>query len=97
MLVSLATVDFLFKTKDFLKDNIHELLIMNTTLLEGLENITDIPYIVQVDEYNFDYIAKILKSESIRGISGNFLNDTGFDIMQMKSELSDIGIKMDNF
>ena len=97
MLVSLATVDFLFKTKDFLKDNIHELLIMNTTLLEGLENITDIPYIVQVDEYNFDYIAKILKSENIRGISGNFLNDTNFDIMQMKSELSDLGIKMDNF
>ena len=63
MLVSLATVDFLFKTKDFLQNNIHELLIMNTTLLEGLENITSIPYIVQVDNYDINYIEKILKSD----------------------------------
>lgn len=97
MLVSLSTVDFLFKTKDFLQDNIHELLIMNTTLLEGLENITNIPYIVQVDEYDFDYAAKLLKSDQIRGISGQFCNDTNFDVMQFKSDLSDSGIKMDNF
>ncbi|MBR4708050.1 MAG: bifunctional phosphoribosyl-AMP cyclohydrolase/phosphoribosyl-ATP diphosphatase HisIE [Pseudobutyrivibrio sp.] len=97
MLVSLCTVDFLFKTKDFLQDNIHELLIMNTTLLEGLENITNIPYIVQVDDYDFDYVLKLLKSDQIRGISGQFLNSTSFDVMQIKSELSDAGIKMDNF
>ncbi len=97
MLVSLCTVDFLFKTKDFLQDNIHELLIMNTTLLEGLENITNIPYIVQIDEYDFDYVLKLLKSDQIRGISGQFLNSTSFDVMQIKSELSDAGIKMDNF
>ena len=97
MLVSLSTVDFLFKTKDFLPNNIHELLIMNTTLLEGLENITEIPYIAQVDTYDFDKVIKVLKSDQIRGISGQFINDTNFNIMQMKSELSDNGIKMDNF
>ena len=97
MLVSLSTVDFLFKTKDFLPSNIHELLIMNTTLLEGLENITEIPYIAQVDEYNLEKVLKVLKSDQIRGISGQFINDTNFNIMQMKSELSDNGIKMDNF
>ena len=97
MLVSLSTVDFLFKTKDFLQDNVHELLIMNTTLLEGLENITSIPYIVQVDNNDFAYVEKLLKSDQIRGISGSFINDTDTDIMQLKSELSDSGIKMDNF
>ncbi|MBO5617943.1 MAG: bifunctional phosphoribosyl-AMP cyclohydrolase/phosphoribosyl-ATP diphosphatase HisIE [Pseudobutyrivibrio sp.] len=97
MLVSLSTVDFLFKTKDFLQDNVHELLIMNTTLLEGLENITSIPYIVQVDEYDFNYVLKLLKSDQIRGISGACINDTKTDIMQIKSDLSDAGIKMDNF
>ncbi|MBE5919888.1 MAG: bifunctional phosphoribosyl-AMP cyclohydrolase/phosphoribosyl-ATP diphosphatase HisIE [Pseudobutyrivibrio ruminis] len=97
MLVSLSTVDFLFKTKDFLQDNVHELLIMNTTLLEGLENITSIPYIVQVDDYDFNYVLKLLKSDQIRGISGACINNTKTDIMQIKSELSDAGIKMDNF
>lgn len=97
MLVSLSTVDFLFKTKDFLEDNVHELVIMNSSLLESLENITDTPYIMQVDEYDFDYVSKLLKSDHIRGISGAFLNDTNTDIMQIKSDLSDAGIKMDNF
>ncbi|MCR4829894.1 MAG: bifunctional phosphoribosyl-AMP cyclohydrolase/phosphoribosyl-ATP diphosphatase HisIE [Pseudobutyrivibrio sp.] len=97
MLVSLSTVDFLFKTKDFLQDNVHELLIMNTTLLEGLENITNIPYIVQVDDYDFDYVLKLLKSDQIRGISGDFINSANSNVMQIKSDLSDAGIKMDNF
>ena len=36
MLVSLMTVDFLFKSSDFLKENVHELLILNPELLTGL-------------------------------------------------------------
>mgnify|MGYP003318487846 CR=1 FL=1 len=75
ILVSLTNVDFLFKTKDFLEDNIHELLIMNKGLLEGLENITDIPYIVDVKNYDFEYISSLLMSNKIRGISGEFIND----------------------
>ena len=97
MLVSLSTVDFLFKTKDFLEENVHELLIMNTSLLEGLENITNIPYIVEVSDYDFDYVSKLLKSDMIRGISGPFINDISTDVMQLKCDLSDAGIKMDNF
>ncbi len=97
ILVSLTNVDFLFKTKDFLEDNIHELLIMNKGLLEGLENITDIPYIVDVKNYDFEYISSLLMSNKIRGISGEFINDKSTDIMQLKCELSDAGIKMDNF
>lgn len=97
ILVSLTTVDFLFKTKDFIHDSIHEVLIMNTQLLEGLENITNIPYIVEVAEYDFSYIKKLLASDQIRGISGAFVNDTNTDLMKIKCELSDAGIKMDNF
>ncbi len=97
MLVSLKTVDFLFKTADFLADNVHEILIMNPSLLEGLENITSIPYIVEVKEFDFNYVSNLLKSDKIRGISGAFINDTSTDIMNLKCELSDAGIKMDNF
>ncbi len=97
MLVSLNTVDFLFKTADFLADNVHEILIMNPSLLEGLENITSIPYIVEVKDFDFNYVSNLLKSDKIRGISGAFINDTSTDIMNLKCELSDAGIKMDNF
>jgi phosphoribosyl-ATP pyrophosphohydrolase/phosphoribosyl-AMP cyclohydrolase len=97
MLVSLSTIDFIFKTKDILEDNIHELVIYNPALLNSLESITSIPYIVDVEEYNYDYLVKLLRSEKIRGISGAFINDVDTDIMQLKCTLSDAGIKMDNF
>lgn len=97
MLVSLKTMDFLFKTKDILKENVHELLIMNEDLLVGLENVTDIPYIVELEEYDFEQMKKLLSSDQIRGVSGAFINDPGADIMQIKCALSDAGIKMDNF
>lgn len=97
ILISLSTVDFLFKTKDILAENVHELLIMNKTLLDGLENITEIPYIVDVQEFDFDEVARLMKADHIRGISGDFINSNQIDIMQLKCDLSDAGIKMDNF
>ena len=33
----------------------------------------------------------------MRGIAGNFINDTSTDVMELKSQLSEEGIKMDNF
>lgn len=97
ILVSLTTIDFIFKTKEFLEENVHELVIYNRALLDSLEGITDVPYIVDVAENDFDDIAGLLRSEKIRGISGAFINDVNTDIMQLKCELSDVGIKMDNF
>jgi phosphoribosyl-ATP pyrophosphohydrolase/phosphoribosyl-AMP cyclohydrolase len=97
LLVSLSTIDFVFKSRDVLADNVHELLIYNPALLSSLESITDIPYIVDVKDYDFDYLVKLLRSEKIRGISGAFINDVSTDIMQLKCALSDAGIKMDNF
>lgn len=97
ILVSLTTIDFIFKTKDFLEESVHELVIYNRALLDSLEGITDVPYIVNVTDNNFEDIAGLLRSEKIRGISGDFINDVNTDIMQLKCDLSDVGIKMDNF
>lgn len=97
ILVSLTTVDFIFKTKDFLEDNVHELVIYNQSLFSSLDGITNVPYIVDVPEYDYDAIVSLLRSEKTRGISGAFINDVNTDIMKLKCDLSDVGIKMDNF
>ena len=97
LLVSLQNVNFLFKAKELLTDYVHELLIMDHSLLQNLENMTDIPYILVQDEYDIDDIKEELKSKKIRGIYGKFINDPHTDIMLLKGKLSDSGIKMDNF
>ena len=40
---------------------------------------------------------EVLKRSNTRGIAGGFLNDPNTNIMEIKSQLSSAGIKMDNF
>ena len=97
ILISINTLAFLFKNGSDLSSYVHELLIMNKDLVGGLENLTDVPYILLQDEKDVDAIAKVLSSEKIRGIYGAFINDTTTDVMSLKSILSERGILMDNF
>lgn len=97
VLVSLENVDFLFKHKSEMEQTFHEMLVLNMDILDAVENITEIPCVVVLPEYNYEMIVDVLKRENVRGISGSFINDTNTDIMKLKSTLSNDGIKMDNF
>jgi phosphoribosyl-ATP pyrophosphohydrolase/phosphoribosyl-AMP cyclohydrolase len=97
ILVSVNNVDFLFKNQQIIEDTFHEVLVLNPSILDALENLTNIPYVVNLPGYNYEEIVSILKREKIRGIAGPFINMINTDIMKLKSELSQEGIKMDNF
>lgn len=97
ILVSINNVDFLFKNQKIIEDTFHEVLVLNPSILDALENLTNIPYVVNVPQYNYEEIVGLLKREKIRGIAGPFINMIDTDIMKLKSELSQEGIKMDNF
>mgnify|MGYP002747504667 CR=1 FL=1 len=71
--------------------------MLNPEILDALENLTNIPYVVELPDYNFDEIVRLLKREKIRGIAGPFINDTSTDIMKLKSSLLQEGINMYNF
>lgn len=97
ILVSIKNLDFVFKTREFLSDTIHELIVMQKEPLASLEQIVDIPYIVQQNEYDLEELVSLLKSTNIRGICGDFIDCEDTDIMQLKATLSERGIAMDNF
>ena len=97
ILVSINNVDFIFKNQKIIEDTFHEVLVLNPDILDALENLTNVPYVVNLPEYDFAKIVSLLKREKIRGIAGPFINDTQTDIMKLKSSLSKEGIKMDNF
>lgn len=97
LLVSLENVDFIFKHQNEMRESFHELLVLNTKVLDAIENITDIPYVVNFDSCDYEKIIEVLQRKNTRGIAGNFINDPNTDIMEIKSQLSMAGIKMDNF
>lgn len=97
ILVSVENVDFVFKHQSEMNQHFHELLVLNTAVLDAIENITDVPYVVYFNSCDYDQIIEPLKRENVRGIAGPFINDPVTDVMEIKSQLSSAGIKMDNF
>jgi phosphoribosyl-ATP pyrophosphohydrolase/phosphoribosyl-AMP cyclohydrolase len=78
-------------------DTFHEVLVRSADMLDAIENLTNIPYVVTLPEYDFDQIVNLLKRKNIRGIAGPFINSPLTDIMNLKTKLSEAGIRMDNF
>lgn len=97
ILVSVENVDFIFKHQENMNDNFHELLVLNTGILDAIDNMTDVPYVVYFEEYDYKAIQNALKRPNIRGIAGRFFNDPKTNIIEIKSRLSADGIKMDNY
>lgn len=97
ILISVKNVDFIYKNQNDINETFHEVLVLNMDILDAIENLTTIPYVVTFPEYNYQQIVEVLKRENVRGIAGPFINDTYTDVMKLKSTLSKEGIKMDNF
>lgn len=97
ILVSVHNVDFIYKHKTDIEDTFHELFILDPAIIDSIEHLTTVPYVVQMEEYDYNQMLAYLSSEKIRGIAGPFINDPKMDVMKLKSKLSLDGIKMDNF
>ncbi len=97
ILVSVENVNFIFKHHDKMTKTFHELLVLNKAVLDSIEGMTDVPYVLQLDSDNMDEITSVLSRKNVRGIAGSLINDPKTDIMKLKSALSEAGIKMDNF
>ena len=97
VLVSVKNVDFIFKNHENMEENFHEMLVLNKSMLDAAENITTIPAVVAVDNYDLEEITGILRRDLVRGVSVKFITEPGTDIMQLKTELSARGLRMVNF
>mgnify|MGYP004455137663 CR=1 FL=1 len=97
MLLSIENVDYIFKHHAETTEMFHELVLMDAAIVEAVENVTPIPYIVQTDSYEADGIIEVLKKENVRGIMGDFIGHPEIDVMELKADCREAGIKMDNF
>lgn len=97
IVLSVHNVDFIYKHKSYIEETVHELYILNLKILDAIDNLSSIPYVVKTDSREYKEISFLLSRENIRGITGELVNDPKTDIMKLKSELSADGIVMDNF
>ncbi|MCR5467963.1 MAG: bifunctional phosphoribosyl-AMP cyclohydrolase/phosphoribosyl-ATP diphosphatase HisIE [Lachnospiraceae bacterium] len=97
LLVSVDTVDFIFKNREKMEAIFHEVILMNPKLLDAVANISSLPCIVAQDVFDMDEFERIMKCENVRGLCGAAINETKDDIMKLKYELAMRDVKMDNF
>ena len=97
IVLSVHNVDFIYKHKTHIEETFHELYILDPKILDAIDNLSNIPYIVKTKSMEYSDILFLLSRKNIRGVTGPFFNDSKTDIMKLKSNLSADGIKMDNF
>ena len=97
ILVSVENVDFIFKNKEAMEEYFHEMLVLDQKMLSAAENITSLPSIVVIDDYDFDTFLDVLRHECVRGITGKFITEADQEIMLLKTRLSEQGVHMENF
>lgn len=97
MLLSIENVDYIFKHSAEMTEMFHELVVVDPAIVEAVESMTPIPYIVQTDSYEADEIIETLRKVNVRGIMGDFIGHPEIDVMKLKADCRAAGIKMDNF
>ncbi len=97
IVLSVHNVDFIFKHRSDIEDTFHELYILDTKILDAIDNLSEIPYVVKTETEDYSEILSFLSRENIRGITGPFINNPKTDIMNLKANLAADGIVMDNF
>ncbi len=97
ILVSANNVDFIFKHQSEMSELFHEVLVMEDSVLDAVDNLSNTPYVVLYDGTDFSEIYALLERENARGICGPYFDDPGTDIMMVKTALGEAGLWMDNF
>ena len=95
--VSLNDFDTLFKQQHLIEEFSTEIVFMHRLDLNSVMNITELPCVVLTDTMEQSEILRILKCDSIKGVSGLFVSDLNMDFNEFKDVCADAGIQMTSF
>lgn len=95
--VSLNDFDGLFKRQHQIAKYSSEVIFMHRLDLNSVLNVTDIPCVALTDTMEQSEILKILKSESVKGVSGLLVNQLDMDFNKFKEICVQKGIRMTSF
>ena len=95
--VSLNDFDTLFKQQHLIEEFSTEIVFMHRLDLNSVMNITELPCVVLTDTMEQSEILRILKCDSIKGVSGLFVIDLNMDFNEFKDVCADAGIQMTSF
>ncbi|MCI9150764.1 MAG: bifunctional phosphoribosyl-AMP cyclohydrolase/phosphoribosyl-ATP diphosphatase HisIE [Lachnospiraceae bacterium] len=95
--ITLQNVDILFKHREAIEAHVSEMIVLNQDIVDTVDNVSSLPYVVKQDQYDLDRWVSLLRREQVSGIFGSYLNDPDTDVMKEKMILAMNGIKTQKF
>lgn len=95
--VSLNDFDALFKHQHVIQDCSSEIVFMHRLDLNSVVNVTEVPCVIVTDTMEERELFKILKSSSVRGLSGKYISQVDMDFVAFKEKCAQEDIQMTTF
>jgi len=83
--------------RELLEKYVSELILLNPHQIRETEQITKLPFLVQVNQIALNKLMEIFAYEKVCGVTGNTINDNYFEITALKGLCRENGIMVETF
>lgn len=97
ILASYEDADVVQASRGELEQYVSGLLLMNPHQIRETENVTSLPFFVQVNQIALNKLMEIFSHDAVCGVTGNAINDNYKDILALKGLCRENGIQVETF
>ncbi len=97
ILASYEKAETLSAHRDLLEQYVSELILMNPHQIRETEQVTKLPFLVQINQIALNKLMEIFAYEQVSGVTGNTINDNYSEIRTLKGLCRENGMMVENF
>lgn len=97
LLGSLESLEDYTGNQESLERYVSALILMNPHIIRDMEEVTGLPFYVQINQIALNKLMEVFAHENICGITGNVINDNCHDILTLKNLCKENGIRVERF
>lgn len=97
LLGSLESLEDYTGNQESLERYVSALILMNPHIIRDMEEVTGLPFYVQINQIALNKLMEVFAHENICGITGNVINDNCHDILTLKNLCKENGIRVARF
>lgn len=97
ILASYENANVIAAHKELLEQYVSSLLLMNPHQIRETQQLTNLPFYVQVNQIALNKLIEIFSYNNVCGVTGNTINDNYRDILTLKNLCKENGILVETF
>lgn len=90
-------VEAVTANKELLEKYVSGLILLNPHQIRETENVTSLPFYVQIREIALNKLLEIFAHQNVCGVTGNTINDNYMEILALKGLCKENGIPVETF